>query len=155
MMVYPNYFNNYPQNQFNGMPQQNPFQGQVQCNQFQQFQQPEPKAVNCITVQGIGGAEAYPVAPGNEVRLWDSTAPVIYIKTVDFNGNVLPLTIIDYTIRNAQSAQQQSVQQQPVQQPQIDMSGYVRRDEFDELVKRVSELKEAPVVAKRGVKNES
>lgn len=39
-----------------------------------------------IWVKGAGEAAAYPVAPNNAVALWDSDAPVIYLKQADASG---------------------------------------------------------------------
>lgn len=39
-----------------------------------------------IWVKGAGEAASYPVAPNNAVALWDSDAPVIYLKQADAAG---------------------------------------------------------------------
>lgn len=39
-----------------------------------------------LWVRGATEAQAYPVAPNNAVALWDSTAPVIYLKQADASG---------------------------------------------------------------------
>lgn len=39
-----------------------------------------------IWVVGENGADSYLVAPGQTVLLWDSTAPVIYMKSADNLG---------------------------------------------------------------------
>ena len=70
----------------------------------QPYQQPAaqvtmPVANERIWTQGIAGAKAYIVAPGNTVILWDSEAPIVYVKSADLNG-VPSLEILDYTKRN-------------------------------------------------------
>ena len=69
----------------------------------QPYQQPTPQitvpvANERIWTQGIAGAKAYIVAPGNTVILWDSEAPIVYVKSADLNG-VPSLEILDYTKR--------------------------------------------------------
>ena len=53
-----------------------------------------------IWVVGEAGADSYLVAPGQTVELWDSTAPVIYLKAADNLGRTSK-KIFDYTERNA------------------------------------------------------
>lgn len=54
-------------------------------------------------VQGEAGAKAYTdLVPGVPTPLWDSDAPVIYIKTIDENGKP-STTILDYTERDISS----------------------------------------------------
>lgn len=74
----------------------------------QMYRQPYQQATSQITMpvaneriwtQGIAGAKAYIVAPGNTVILWDSEAPIVYVKSADLNG-VPSLEILDYTKRN-------------------------------------------------------
>ena len=43
-------------------------------------------ANSIIWVTGERQAAEYPVAPNNAVALWDSSAPVIYLKTADASG---------------------------------------------------------------------
>lgn len=80
----------------------------------QQYQQPQnPQATqqpiaqstnvnNGMTwVQGIGGAKSFLVAPNATVILWDSEAPVIYLKSADASG-MPSMRILDYTMRDEQ-----------------------------------------------------
>ncbi len=56
---------------------------------MQQMQQQVPQQTaqdEKIYVQGRGSAEAYLVAPGGFVRLWDSTANIFYEKRADQTG---------------------------------------------------------------------
>lgn len=93
---------------------------------------PPPPTQNSIQwVQGEAGAKAYDVKPGQTVLLMDSETNVFYIKSVDINGMPLPLEIYDYTKRTARS------NSTPPELPQIDLSGFVTKEEFE---KRLSEI---------------
>ena len=49
-------------------------------------------------VQGEAGAKSYLVAPNSTVVLWDSEAPIIYLKSSDASG--LPnMRVLEYTER--------------------------------------------------------
>lgn len=78
-------------------------------------------------VQGLAGAEAYPVAPGTNVILMDSLAPVIYYKSTDSSGRYLPMKTYDLVERTEQV-------QGPNETPSNDTSPFVTRDEIDGLV---------------------
>lgn len=49
-----------------------------------------------IWVQGVAGAKAYLVAPGNTVMLMDSEEERFYLKSADASGMPMPLRIFDY-----------------------------------------------------------
>ena len=74
-----------------------------------------------IWVQGEAGAKATNVAPGTTIPLWDSEAPVIYIKSVDMSGKP-SMTIIDYTERDTsnQVTTQPDTQHEYATKEQID-----------------------------------
>ena len=73
-----------------------PQQTQQAVPQPQQMQEP---ASDQKWVQGEAGAKSYLLAPNSRVTLWDSEAPVIYIKTTNAAG--LPvMAILDYTVRD-------------------------------------------------------
>lgn len=59
-----------------------------QIQQVQQVQQPQQPAQSASILWVRNGQEAamYPVAPNNAVALWDSGAPVIYLKQADASG---------------------------------------------------------------------
>lgn len=78
-------------------------------------------------VQGLAGAEAYPVAPGTNVILMDSLAPVIYYKSTDSSGRYLPMKTYDLVERTEQV-------QGPNETPSNDTSSFVTRDEIDGLI---------------------
>lgn len=114
--------------QFNGYypPGQSYMQPQYYNPQPQQ-----PQTSGIIWVQGEVGARSYLVSPNTKVALWDSEAPIIYIKTSDQNG-VPSMRIIDYTYRDMP---QQS-------QNQNNQSTYVTTDEFTTLKEEVNRLKD-------------
>lgn len=76
---------------------------QLRAGQYQPMQPPQqPQQGNAQIVWVPGGQAAfeYPVAPNSAVALWDSTAPVIYLKQADASGK--PTTkIYDLVERNA------------------------------------------------------
>lgn len=85
---YPNFYSPYGQN----LPQQN----QPAANQNQNS--------NIIWVSGEAGAKAYLVAPNTSIQLWDSEAPVIYLKSADASG--LPtIRVLEYKERNANATE--------------------------------------------------
>ena len=87
---------------YNYFPQT--YQAQAYYPQMQQPQmqtQPQQQNANSlIWVVGENGADSYLVAPGQTVLLWDSTAPVIYLKSADNMGRPSK-RILDYTERGA------------------------------------------------------
>ena len=78
-----------------------------------------------IWVQGEAAAKAYPVAPGNSVLLMDSEEQRFFIKSADASGMPLPLRRFSYT-------EEVEVQQSYANAPDVDMSQYITRKEFDE-----------------------
>ena len=88
------YNNGYPATYPQYYPQFQPVQPVIQQNNVQNPQNGK------IWVIGEAGAKSYLVAPGSTVDLWDSEAPVIYIKSADASG--LPsMKILDYTVRDS------------------------------------------------------
>lgn len=79
-MAYP--FFNYPQYPQYGAPAPD----QLQQYRMQQQVPQQTAQDEKIYVQGRGSAEAYLVAPGGFVRLWDSTANIFYEKRADQTG---------------------------------------------------------------------
>lgn len=69
---------------------------QPMYQQYPQYQQPNNNGM--IWVQGEAGMKAYLVAPNNSVALWDSEAPVLYLKSADATG-MPSVKTLDYTIR--------------------------------------------------------
>lgn len=78
------------------------FYPQYQQQLQQPTQPPQTQSANgMIWVQGIGGAKSYLVGPNATATLWDSEAPVIYLKSADASG-MPTMKILDYTIRDNQ-----------------------------------------------------
>lgn len=98
-------------------------------NQFPN--QAQQQTNNGITwVVGENGADSYLVAPGQTVMLWDSTAPVIYLKSADSLGRPSK-KILDYTERNASA-------QAPIISPESD---FVTKEELSSIQKEIDSLK--------------
>lgn len=117
-MNYP-YYNNYQYpNQI-----QNPYQ-------TQQAQVPQMNGTSQddrIFVQGALAAQAYLVAPGSFVRLWDSTQNVFYEKRADASGRPYMETF-----------EYKKVTNEPPKQINYD-------SRFDELEKRLSALEKGVI----------
>ena len=102
--------------------------------QMQNYQQPyyqNTQNSNIIWCQGEAAAKSYPVAPNATVQLWDSESQAIYLKSADASG-MPSMKVIDYTIRDTQTAQNASLTEQ---------SNNVTRDEFNALFERVNALR--------------
>ena len=93
-MAYNNYYPmNYqpyyiPQYQQSFQPQiQQPIQQPIQPQQAAQTPTPAPSNPSSIIwVRNQNEAAMFPLAPNNAVALWDSSAPVIYLKQADASG---------------------------------------------------------------------
>lgn len=116
-MNYQNYPQVYPQQQIQPQPQQNISSG-------------------IVWVQGIEGAKAHPVAPGQAVLLMDSDSDCLYLKSADMTG-MPSLRVFDYKERV--SAPQETKNEDFSQfATKEDISLYVTKDE---LKKAISDLK--------------
>lgn len=60
--------------------------GQYQSTIPQPMQQTQQNNAQIVWVPGAQAAFEYPVAPNSAVALWDSSAPVIYLKQADASG---------------------------------------------------------------------
>lgn len=68
-------------------PYMNPYlQSFYPYPQLQASQPTQQSPTSIIWVSGEREAAVYPVAPNNAVALWDSDAPVIYLKKADASG---------------------------------------------------------------------
>lgn len=112
----------YPQYQ-----QPNFIQPQQQPPYMQTAQQQSGQSI--IWVPNEAAARDYPVAANNAVQLWDSSAPVAYLKTADASGKAT-LKIYDLVER----------QQQATSSPQQDFRDIVTRKEYEGLSARVDAL---------------
>lgn len=94
-------------------------------------QQSSGQNVNWIYVSGVDGAKSQIVQPGQTAWMMDNNEPYFYVKSVDGVGSS--------TFRIFQFAEVQEVTPEQTTQPQIDLSQYVQRGEFDELKAQLEE----------------
>ena len=124
---------NYP---YYGNPYMPPMQDNLAQLRQQQMQAMPPMPQNPIPqggVQWVSGeqeARSWMVAPNAAVALWDSTAPVIYLKQADASGKPT-LKTYDLVERLASGGDAQKK----------DAPDYVTRKEFDALAAIVGEMK--------------
>ena len=120
--------NFYAQNQ-----QQNSWNQQnTQTQNTQQAAQPQPvQNVNWVYVSGVDGAKNQIVQPGQTVWMMDNNEPYFYVKAVDGVGSS--------SLRIFRFAEVQEAAPEPTEQPQIDLSQYVQRDEFEKLKEMVEQ----------------
>ena len=83
---------------------QNPITPYTQQTPVQQPQQNQNPYMQWV--QGESGAKACFVPSGATVPLWDSENQVIYLKTISPQGIPAPLTILEYTMRPPEVADQ-------------------------------------------------
>lgn len=112
---------------------------QLRQNQYQPNMQqvPQQQAPSIVWVQSEAEAMIYPIAPNNAVTLWDSNAPVIYLKQADASGKP-SMKIYDLVERNSR----------PVQTTQTQAVEYATKDELAALAARldaITTMKESPV----------
>lgn len=107
-------FQPYPTNNYS-------FQNQ----QPQQMASPLNPSSSITWVIGQAGAEAHPVVPGVEAAFFDSTAPVVYFKKIGLDGKPEYLKTYDMVLREDKPEDKT---------PQVDLSKYITRDEFIDLV---------------------
>lgn len=94
-------------------------------------QQSSGQNVNWIYVSGVDGAKNQIVQPGQTAWMMDNNDPYFYVKSVDGVGSS--------TFRIFQFAEVQDVAAEQPAQPQIDLSQYVQRVEFDALKAQLEE----------------
>lgn len=136
-MPYQNpYFPQYQtqfQPQFGMNPQDRLAQMQQQLNNQMQapIQQPTTQNVNWIPVSGYQGAKDHIVQPNTTAWMMDNNEPVFYVKSADNLGT---------TTFKAYRFEEIAEPGQTVSTPQIDMSKYVQRDEFESLKEQIDKL---------------
>ncbi|MCI8800349.1 MAG: hypothetical protein HFH88_11140 [Lachnospiraceae bacterium] len=122
--------------------------GRQSAQGTQQSQTPSQN-VNWIYVSGVDGAKNQIVQPGQTAWMMDNNEPYFYVKSVDNVGSS--------TFRIFQFAEVQEIQPEQEAQPQIDLSQYVQRDEFDDLKAQLEQLtntqKKQPTKANKGVED--
>lgn len=123
-MVYPYYgYQPYPS-------YQPPVPDQLAQLRQQQYQPPMQQAAQQPSIQWVSSERAayeYLVAPNSAVALWDSSAPVVYLKQADASGKP-SMKIYDLVERTAQA---------PEARPGVE---YVTRQEFEALVARLDAM---------------
>ena len=112
---------------------------QLRQSQFQPNMQqvPQQQAPSIVWVQNEMEAANYLVAPNSAVTLWDSNAPVVYLKQADASGKP-SMKIYDLVERT----------QRPVQAPVAPPVEYATKDELAALAARldaITTMKESPV----------
>lgn len=116
---------------------------QLRQNQYQPNMQqvPQQAAPSIVWVQNEMEAVNYLVAPNSAVTLWDSNAPVVYLKQADASGKP-SMKIYDLVERS----------QRPAQAPQTPAVEYAPLSRLEALEARLNELtavKEDPKATKK------
>lgn len=123
-MTYPYYgYQPYPS-------YQPPVPDQLAQLRQQQYQPPMQQAAQQPSIQWVSSERAayeYLVAPNSAVALWDSSAPVVYLKQADASGKP-SMKIYDLVERTAQA---------PEARPGVE---YVTRQEFEALVAQLDAM---------------
>lgn len=84
----------------------------------QQSQQAQNNSI--IWVQGEAGAKSYFVAPNTTVQLWDSEAPIIYLKSADASG-MPSFKVLEYTVKG---------DNKPIESINNNSNTFISKDEF-------------------------
>ena len=121
---------------------------QLRQNQYQPNMQqvPQQAAPSIVWVQNEMEAANYLVAPNSAVTLWDSNAPVVYLKQADASGKP-SMKIYDLVERS----------QRPVQAPQTPAVEYAPLSRLEALEARLNELtavKDPPKPTKKATTKE-
>lgn len=113
---------------------------QLRQNQYQPNMQqvPQQQAPSIVWVQSEAEAMTYPIAPNNAVTLWDSNAPVIYLKQADASGKP-SMKIYDLVERNSR----------PVQAPAVEYAPLSRLEALEARLNELATVKESPKPTKR------
>ena len=116
---------------------------QLRQNQYQPNMQqvPQQQSPSIVWIQNEMEAANYLVAPNSAVTLWDSNAPVVYLKQADASGKP-SMKIYDLVERS----------QRPAQAPQVPAVEYAPLSRLEALEARINELaavKETPKPTKR------
>lgn len=106
---------------------QTPFAGQYQPWGYQPLQNAQQPVNGLVSVTGIEGAKAYQLPPNSSMPLFDKDSDILYVKTTDGAG--FP-TVKAFRFEPMEAEQQ--------------ASGYVGREEFEELAAKVEGLSSKP-----------
>ena len=119
---------------------------QLRQNQYQPVQQTQQPSPSIVWVQNEMEAANYLVAPNSAVTLWDSNAPVVYLKQADASGKP-SMKIYDLVERS----------QRPAQAPQTPTVEYAPLSRLEALEARLNELtavKDPPKPTKKATTKE-
>lgn len=113
---------------------------QLRQNQYQPNMQqvPQQASPSIVWVQNEMEAANYLVAPNSAVTLWDSNAPVVYLKQADASGKP-SMKIYDLVERT----------QRPVQTPAVEYAPLSRLEALEARLNELSAVKEAPKATKK------
>ena len=113
---------------------------QLRQNQYQPNMQqvPQQAAPSIVWVQNEMEAANYLVAPNSAVTLWDSNAPVVYLKQADASGKP-SMKIYDLVERT----------QRPVQTPAVEYAPLSRLEALEARLNELSAVKEVPKATKK------
>ena len=114
---------------------------QLRQNQYQPNMQQVPQqqaAPSIVWVQNEMEAANYLVAPNSAVTLWDSNAPVVYLKQADASGKP-SMKIYDLVERT----------QRPVQAPAVEYAPLSRLEALEARLNELTAVKESSKSAKR------
>ena len=111
-------------------------QNQYQPNMQQAPQQQPPPSI--VWVQNEMEAANYLVAPNSAVTLWDSNAPVVYLKQADASGKP-SMKVYDLVERT----------QRPVQVPTVEYAPLSRLEALEARLNELAAVKEAPKADKK------
>lgn len=138
MPNYPYYYQPYQPYQ-PPMPDQ---LAQLRQNQYQPAQPMQPPMQNqqpsIVWVPNEQAAREYLVAPNSAVTLWDSSAPVVYLKQADASGKPT-MTTYDLVERS----------QRPVQAPAVEYAPLSRLEALEARLNELTAVKESSKAAKR------
>ena len=113
---------------------------QLRQNQYQPNMQqvPQQAAPSIVWVQNEMEAANYLVAPNSAVTLWDSNAPVVYLKQADASGKP-SMKIYDLVERT----------QRPVQTPAVEYAPLSRLEALEARLNELTAVKDSPKPTKR------
>jgi hypothetical protein len=140
-MAYPNQFyfpQGYQQN-FQGYPQN--YQQTQQPIQQPAQQQMQIQNGGFVCIRGEQEAREYPIAAGTSITFKDETAPYIYTKTMGFSQLDLPQFEKYRLVKEDSTATQGNAHTGDEANKAIDLSCYVKQDEFEAITAQIEGLK--------------
>lgn len=138
-VAYP-YYGTYMPNFYPGSYQQTPPPVQQTT---QQYQTPLTNQNGIIWVPNEQAANDYLVAPNSAVTLWNSNAPVVYLKQADASGKP-SMKVYDLVERT----------QRPVQAPTVEYAPLSRLEALEARLNEMVSVKEAPRTVKKATPKE-